>query len=58
MSKHNKKNLMESNHKNLHSNQSNNNNNNIEEEFIDSHFEFDAPQYKDLTKVNEISNEE
>ena len=57
MSKDNKRNLIELNHNNLYSNISNNNNN-IEEEFIDSRFEFDAPQYKDLTKVNEISNEE
>jgi hypothetical protein len=57
MSKDNKRNLIELNHENLYLNKPNNNNN-IEEEFIDSRFEFDAPQYKDLTKVNEISNEE
>ena len=57
MSKDNKRNLIELNDENLNLNKPNNNNN-IEEEFIDSHFEFDAPQYKDLTKVNEISNEE
>ena len=56
MSKDNKRNLIELNHENLYLNKPNNNN--IEEEFIDSRFEFDAPQYKDLTKVNEISNEE
>ena len=57
MYKDNKRNLIELNHENLYLNKPNNNNN-IEEEFIDSRFEFDAPQYKDLTKVNEISNEE
>ena len=57
MSKERKDSLLESNNHNL----TNNiliNNNNIKEKLFDSLFEFDAPQFLDLTKRNEISNEE
>ena len=57
MSKERKDSLLESNNHNL----TNNiliNNNNIKEELFDSLFEVDAPQFLDLTKRNEISNEE
>ena len=54
MSKHS---LLESNNQNLIYNTLNNNDN-IKEEFFDSRFEFDAPQFLDLTKIKEISSEE